>query len=87
MMKRRDFIGGFAVVAVLRPVGGVAQVASKRPLVVYLIGGSKSAADRMDLVAEVGLRAARSSRSRRIASARRCERDCRNSIVMNLFLH
>jgi len=45
-VKRRQFIGGFAVVAVLRPVGGVAQVASKRPLVAYLVGGSKSAADR-----------------------------------------
>ena len=45
-MKRREFIGGFAVVAVLRPVGGVAQVASRRPLVVYLVGGSKSATDR-----------------------------------------
>ena len=45
-MRRREFIGGFAVVAVLRPVGGVAQVTSRRPLVVYLVGGSKSAADR-----------------------------------------
>ena len=45
-LKRREFIGGFAAVAVLRPVGGVAQVASKRPLVAYLVGGSKSAADR-----------------------------------------
>jgi putative ABC transport system substrate-binding protein len=45
-VKRREFIGGFAVVAVLRPVGAVAQVASRRPLVVYLVGGSKSAADR-----------------------------------------
>jgi putative ABC transport system substrate-binding protein len=44
-VRRREFIGGFAVVAVLRPVGGVAQVASKRPLVAYLVGGSKSATD------------------------------------------
>jgi len=45
-LKRREFIGGFAAVAVLQPVGGVAQVAPKRPLVAYLVGGSKSAVDR-----------------------------------------
>jgi putative ABC transport system substrate-binding protein len=45
-VRRREFIGGFAVAAVLQVVGGLAQAASRRPLVAYLIGGSKSAADR-----------------------------------------
>jgi len=45
-VRRRGFIGGFAVAAVLQVVGGLAQAASRRPLVAYLIGGSKSAADR-----------------------------------------
>src|SRR5262249_59475523 len=30
----------------MRPAEGLAQVTSKRPLVAYLVGGSKSAADR-----------------------------------------
>jgi len=45
-MRRREFITLLSGAAVAWPLAALGQVASRRPLVAYLVGGSKTAADR-----------------------------------------
>src|SRR5262245_52931967 len=46
MMRRREFITLLGGAAAVWPMAAYAQVASRQPLVAYLVGGSKSASDR-----------------------------------------